>query len=544
MEFGDGGVSRMWDVFQRELRELARQRSTYALRLLAGCVALGAVWWLMSAGGRMRVVTGGSVFAGINKFVLILLWIVAPLMTADCLAREKREGTLGLLFLTPLTATQCVLGKAWCHLLRGLVLIAAAFPVLMVPVLMGGVTWMDAIRMGLLQLATLALALAAGITASAHTTDWWRARALSLLLTFAAGAVFALVYIGLRVGWGVHQSGVSLSVSGFFRVWMRQLGAWVNRQAAIGMGDGWAWRRAGSGADALSVWMAAGTLLVCMCLAALAIAWAVRTLQRAWAAEVQGRPQPEWQRLFVTERFARDYLRVSRRRWLDRNPIDWYYGRHWQVRVWRWGSAGGMLMAVLFLVPGISPLIPTHWFMRVLAVGLAAWASAGFFRDRMSGALEMLLVSPLEPSRLLWGRAWGILKAWAPVWIVFIATAGYFDWKRGLTSPMNALVNVPWMVIAQYAGFLWAGLVLIPVGLWCSLRFRVYPVALGVTVFLTLGLRIAVLEFGQDWFIRAVASSNWTLPILLVMAMDVLVQGCIGTQAWILALKRLRGRLV
>jgi len=40
----------------------------------------------------------------------------------DCISREKREGTLGLLFLTPLRVTDVIAGKAIIHVLRALTL--------------------------------------------------------------------------------------------------------------------------------------------------------------------------------------------------------------------------------------------------------------------------------------------------------------------------------------------------------------------------------------------------------------------------------------
>ena len=62
-------------------------------------------------------------------------------MTADCVSREKREGTLGLLFLTPLTVLDVIAGKVAIHALRALTLFLAAMPVLGHPLVFGGVDW-------------------------------------------------------------------------------------------------------------------------------------------------------------------------------------------------------------------------------------------------------------------------------------------------------------------------------------------------------------------------------------------------------------------
>ena len=59
--------------------------------------------------------------------------------TADCLSEEKREGTLGLLFLTDLKGYDVVLGKLVATSLNGLYAVLAAVPILALPLLMGGV---------------------------------------------------------------------------------------------------------------------------------------------------------------------------------------------------------------------------------------------------------------------------------------------------------------------------------------------------------------------------------------------------------------------
>ena len=55
--------------------------------------------------------------------------------TADCLSEEKREGTLGLLFLTDLKGYDVVLGKLAATSVSAFYGLLAALPVLAVPVL-------------------------------------------------------------------------------------------------------------------------------------------------------------------------------------------------------------------------------------------------------------------------------------------------------------------------------------------------------------------------------------------------------------------------
>src|ERR1051326_7851810 len=87
-----------------ELRAAMRRRGALRLRLVAGAAAVGLSCWGLfvwsewstatSLGHSLLEIFGWTGFAGC---------VLAPiLLTADCVSRERREGTLGLLFLTDL----------------------------------------------------------------------------------------------------------------------------------------------------------------------------------------------------------------------------------------------------------------------------------------------------------------------------------------------------------------------------------------------------------------------------------------------------------
>ena len=59
-------------------------------------------------------VLGSLLFGNVNAALFVALWVLVPLLASDCISREKREGTLGLLFLTPLAAWEVVTGKSRC----------------------------------------------------------------------------------------------------------------------------------------------------------------------------------------------------------------------------------------------------------------------------------------------------------------------------------------------------------------------------------------------------------------------------------------------
>src|ERR1039458_3701925 len=99
----------------RELRVSARNKATHRLRLLfaVGAVAIGGGIGLISGvgGGFGGSQLGLWIFEALRWIAFVLACGSGIFLTADCLSEEKREGTLGLLFLTDLRGHDVVLGK-------------------------------------------------------------------------------------------------------------------------------------------------------------------------------------------------------------------------------------------------------------------------------------------------------------------------------------------------------------------------------------------------------------------------------------------------
>jgi hypothetical protein len=130
-------------IADRELRVNARKRGTFRVRVVAGLVALviGSGFFALastSAFGRGNV--GGTLFSVLTWLCLAGTLSAGLFFTADCLSEEKREGTLGFLFLTDLRGYDVVVGKLLAASLRGFYALLAVFPVVAVTFLMGGVT--------------------------------------------------------------------------------------------------------------------------------------------------------------------------------------------------------------------------------------------------------------------------------------------------------------------------------------------------------------------------------------------------------------------
>src|SRR5580765_4252733 len=99
-------------IVARELRVTARRRGTYWSRFGAALAAIGVGSCMMlipdfRAGPRM----GMALFIALSIISFIYSLFAGIFTTADCLSEEKREGTLGLLFLTDLKGYDIVIGK-------------------------------------------------------------------------------------------------------------------------------------------------------------------------------------------------------------------------------------------------------------------------------------------------------------------------------------------------------------------------------------------------------------------------------------------------
>src|ERR1043166_9656250 len=181
----------MLAVVMRELRAEARHPFTYWLRVLgAGAMVLAAGYGLLQGGLPMD--RGGELFARLHLLLYGSIWVLVPLVTADCISRERREGALPLLFLTPLNAQGIVLAKALAHCLRAVTLCLAVLPVMAIPILMGGVSWQEVFLSIVFNFSAFCWALAAGLIGSARCRVWARAIVMAMVLSTAFACVFGL----------------------------------------------------------------------------------------------------------------------------------------------------------------------------------------------------------------------------------------------------------------------------------------------------------------------------------------------------------------
>jgi ABC-type transport system involved in multi-copper enzyme maturation permease subunit len=412
-------------VIERELRSAARQPFTYYLRLL-GVAALLLEGLLFGLRHGFSSNLGGALFGSLHSALFLAIWILVPLLTADCLSRERREGTLGLLFLTPLRAHGIVVAKGLAHGLRAVSLWLAVLPVLTIPFLLGGVSWSQALLSVLVNFSAICWALAAGLLASAWNRAWTRALLGAVLL-----ALLFLLALGICAGVFILPAMTRRGVLGGV------LGPYVPTLYLVLTGLGFI-------ANGLGVWAAylrvavasqllwAAAKLVCVSLIALAAAILVAgaKTQRVWQ---EGPPSP--QQVWLEKTFCRPILWVSfLRQWmrwkLEHNPIGWLGQRTWSGRLvtWGWFAVIISLYSAMLTDPdffrGYSGMQRGIAWMLAVTIGMSAASS--FQRERETGVLELMLVSPLGESAIIWGRLRGLWGQFLPAVTMLLGIWLYF----------------------------------------------------------------------------------------------------------------------
>src|SRR5438128_11632909 len=218
-------------IVERELRAASRRRGTYWNRALAALSAIlvfaGTVWF---EGRVAPKELGKDVFYVLSGLFLLSSLAAGIRYTADCLSEEKREGTLGLLFLTDLRGYDVVLGKLAATSLNCIYALLAMFPVLAIPLLLGGVSVEELWRMALVLGNALFFSLAAGIFISTMSKSPRKAMfgTLLLILLIHGGWPFLGMWMTYRYYNG-STLGTFLLPSAGYAYWLAFDGAFKSR---------------------------------------------------------------------------------------------------------------------------------------------------------------------------------------------------------------------------------------------------------------------------------------------------------------------------
>lgn len=418
----------MWPIIQRELREQARQRSTVGLRLLGAVLALWMVYLQLGIRDPMPGQEGRRMFGVLNVVLLTGLWLVGPMVSADCLSREKREGTFNLLFLTPLKPRDIVLGKAFVHGLRLAMFLLGAFPVFVVPILAGGVSGLDIVRMGLAEGAVLVLSLSAGLLASSLSRGWIQSRINALLISVASAAAVLAVYVtGQSILWFVQFGTGSRAELSVGVIWRYHWSVWMDRFSAEDLLIRLRWNPGfGGGTQMTQVWLMAGVFFISLLLVAGMVALASRHVRRVWRSPPLPPLIQNVVKSLIRERFAPGWLRRRKGRVMDRNPVQWLLNARWEQRsAWAAWLAGWILLLTFIGFRSVEislMLLPSPLLLGVALAGVSSFRS-----ERGEGGFELLLTTPLRPRKLVLARFLQILLQLVPLFLVWGMVLQYAD---------------------------------------------------------------------------------------------------------------------
>lgn len=468
-------------IVERELRVAARRRAAYWSRVGACLAALALLAWLawVAPGTFFDPQKSGRVlFTVLSALTFTVGLGVGGSLTADCLSSEKREGTLGLLFLTDLRGFDVVLGKLAATSLVASYAMLAMLPVLALPLLLGGITQAALIGTAVGLMNTLFFSLTAGLVVSAISRD--ERRATSGTAALILGVTLGLPLLGVlaeELAGSPGRRGISelLALPSPAYGFMLGMDRLVNAPGTGGPSAAKFWTS--------QVWVhALSWLFLLLACAILPRTWHETGATRREAAGWRG-GWPAWALGGEAARLE------ARRHLLAINPVTWLTNRHRARVLAPWVLLGGG--AGLWFAGAAWLRVDWHTTVVALLFGfglqalfkyqVAAEACRRFAEDRRSGALELLLSTPLTAREIVHGQMLALARIFAgPLAVLLVADALLLGsaWRDagGEASELAWVFGVSMGVtVLDCVALGW-------LGMWKGLRARSYGSALGQTV--------------------------------------------------------------
>ena len=442
-------------IVERELIEASRRRGTYWIRLVAAAVGVLIGGFMMVVMRRERPgELGQALLIATASAVYLYCLFVGVFRTADCLSEEKREGTLGLLFLTDLKGYDIVFGKLVASSLNAFYGILAIFPVMAIPLLLGGVTLSEFWRIVIVAVNTLFFSLATGMFCSAISRDERRSMVVAFLIVlfFAAGfPLLSLVSHEWRAARPIYEyllipspgyAGVMAFEEPFTKSPFNHFHASVIFTHLLS----WAF-------------LIAASLIVPR-------TWQDKALT---AAQLRRREKLNRFQLGSAER-----RRAFRARLLEVNPFYWLLARHRTKPFAVWAFLG--FVALIWAI-GLS-VSPREWMddgsyiftavivHTVLKFWMVTEACRRFSSDRQSGALELLLSTPITVKELVRGQILALQHQFAgPVFVVLLLDFVFFLAGRRDSDLLVVWIAGMVIFVADLVALAW-------VGMWRGLNSR------------------------------------------------------------------------
>lgn len=426
-------------IVDRELRVASRRRATYSSRVMVALItAVLAVWMILTLPQFVSTAAAGaSLFRSLSWAAVVAALVSGTTATADCISSEKRQGTLGLLFLTDLRGYDVVLGKLAATALQVFYGLVAMMPVLAIPLLMGGVTAGEFWRVVLSLIDLLFFGVASGIFASS----------ISFVERKAVGSAFLIVgFMTLGIPFASEIIRASTRGSPLPDLLMQVSPVWAS----------WKGLAANYALAPTEYWL---SITATFALSVILLLIASRAATCVWIDRPQRTGQYGWRSRF--RHLVRGTVAVQKRfrtSLLEINPILWLASRDRHVRfypwiflastfaVWIWGF--GYVGKIIRLEGSvvtfyIAHLIFKYWFSTA--------ACATLNTDREKASLELLLSTPLRVRDVIAGHWLALRRLFGgPFLTLLTAEILLFPWisTTGFALPNDRML---WIVFGIFS---------------------------------------------------------------------------------------------
>ncbi len=529
----------------REMRAAARRRATHIARMLAALGAIGFGIYALYFGMFQYLppaTAGRSFFECLILAGYAFAVFYGTLSTCDCISQEKRDGTLGLLFLTRLNSLDVIWGKTLPRLSHSIYCLLAAMPSLAFVFILGGVTLLEFFT----AVASVANALffftALGLLVSVFSQNEKRVFSMALSLALALGvAAPACVIMGQSFGASSISPSALISMGPSIILFASRLNAQPASPTGIPV-------------QSLAFWANHALAWLMLLLAGIRLARSVRET---------GNGENRLHQLF----FRPISITQRRRARTDLESDSWWEVNPFFETVIRFDlrqSSPTARFCILFLAFLVllfaypqgwlfptgwisSDAMPSAWFSPpvfpaavllthlLLKFAVAAEACHSLSTERRSGGLELLLVTPPGESEIVRGHLLAIKRRYVTPTLLVLGFQGLLV-VTGLPQlkPMSQLLLIAlfcalslWLIMDLYA-LSW-------MGLWCGLRMANTSKAIVQSVLGVMVLPSAVMALYQTavWVICDVAGWNEENRACLLFASPaVFLAGWVGVLAW------------
>jgi hypothetical protein len=164
-------------------------------------------------------------------------------------------------------------------------------------------------------------------------------------------------------------------------------------------------------------------------------------IELSWQDKVPSRRRENFTQRYSAPLFG-TWWRRRMQRSLDRNPIAWLQQYSWKARIAKWG-----LCVAFVIIEGAASSASPEIFgivqmpvLLTLGVVCTFIGVSGFLEEKRSGALELLLVTPISVNKLIFGCVWGLWKQFVPAALILLlftlgelwmtSQSGYFPDSR------------------------------------------------------------------------------------------------------------------